>query len=930
MEVFLNPWYMVAGGALVSAPILIHLINRIRYKRIDWAAMEFLLEAMKRNRRKLILEQMLLLLLRIFLVLLTGFLVARFVGSALGRGAGQAGFHFLLFDDSLSMTDRWAGKAGEETTFKTAQAEIQKMARKIAQSPGAHHLRLALLSDPANPVFEGRLNEQALEDLGRRLEPLKPGFLHRDFSSALERAADYFSSIQVGQKNLHLAGDFRDYDWTTGPNKEKLRQGLDRLLEAGVNLGLMDAAHPFRGENRQVVIHHDNLAISDFRAETRLAAEGVPIEFTVGIHNHGAADKKTFLHAKIDGQEDFSASQPLDSLPAGQRTEKKFSLILTRKNKTGAAGLKASDKGEERDRKLRQDREFARVRVEITEDERTGLLADNAREIVVELRSRVPVLVVDGAGAEGRLPGGDSFHVEYALAAARAYEVEHRTLDELEKADLDIYPTIYLLNLPEIKSEKAIARLRSFVERGGGLVWFPGDRSKPAFYNSLFEKEAGLFPLLLADRPTDALSEAQRADMKQKDEQPKILFPDPNHSAIVGLSKNLGAMRYLLIDRYFQARPRFTWDPTGKEAEEIVLLANRKWNDDKQRESYKERAREFLAKLPYDEPLKEKFQKALRRHERAVKESLAADSQYRAGLALEALLNDPGDPANKEPSLKELWALAEMRTLARQIDEFRKSILFGDPLVVGRRLGQGRVAAVLTPAGTRPTAPGAAESWNEWGAGSPVSWSYPVFLMDLQRYLSSEGGGRNLLVGEEVRLTLDPARYQPRVSGSYQLLEVSGAQGGAPAVPPVKMAEQPLSQKEGGLEFTFTQSMKPGAWLFEFHPNEATGGATPSAEIHAYSFNIDSARESDLRRAANEKLEANRFASDPRAGKVHLWAPGDNYDSLKNRMPDASESPWLYLIFMLALIAEQALAVHLSFHLRGKEGPVAVPGRVSA
>ena len=61
MEFFLHPWYMVAGGALVSAPILIHLINRMRFKRIRWAAMEFLLKSQKRNRRRLIIEQLILL-----------------------------------------------------------------------------------------------------------------------------------------------------------------------------------------------------------------------------------------------------------------------------------------------------------------------------------------------------------------------------------------------------------------------------------------------------------------------------------------------------------------------------------------------------------------------------------------------------------------------------------------------------------------------------------------------------------------------------------------------------------------------------------------------------------------------------------------------------------------------------------------------------
>jgi len=38
-DLFVNPWSMIAGLALISAPIIIHLINRMRYKRIRWAAM---------------------------------------------------------------------------------------------------------------------------------------------------------------------------------------------------------------------------------------------------------------------------------------------------------------------------------------------------------------------------------------------------------------------------------------------------------------------------------------------------------------------------------------------------------------------------------------------------------------------------------------------------------------------------------------------------------------------------------------------------------------------------------------------------------------------------------------------------------------------------------------------------------------------------
>src|ERR1700709_49531 len=123
---FIHPWYMAAGGALISSPILIHLINRMRFKRIRWAAMEFLLKSQKRNRRKLIIEQMILLLLRILLVLLAAFLVARFV---YGAGASRGATHVGIVDDTLSMNDREFDSAKESIAYETAIEQVKEVAK---------------------------------------------------------------------------------------------------------------------------------------------------------------------------------------------------------------------------------------------------------------------------------------------------------------------------------------------------------------------------------------------------------------------------------------------------------------------------------------------------------------------------------------------------------------------------------------------------------------------------------------------------------------------------------------------------------------------------------------------------------------------------------------------------------------------------------
>src|SRR5438105_15863270 len=105
LEFFTNPGFLAVAGALISAPIIMHLINRMRFKRIRWAAMEFLLKAQKRTRRRLIIEQLLLLALRCFLLALVGVLVSRFVGCGDTNLSGTPNLHIAVIDHTLSMQD---------------------------------------------------------------------------------------------------------------------------------------------------------------------------------------------------------------------------------------------------------------------------------------------------------------------------------------------------------------------------------------------------------------------------------------------------------------------------------------------------------------------------------------------------------------------------------------------------------------------------------------------------------------------------------------------------------------------------------------------------------------------------------------------------------------------------------------------------------
>ena len=100
LESFLNPWAL-GGLSLAAAPIIIHLLNRKRFQIHNWAAMDFLLTAAITNRRRLKLEDWILLALRILLIVI---LVLAFTRPVLkGFGHWYPDEQIVILDDSFSM-----------------------------------------------------------------------------------------------------------------------------------------------------------------------------------------------------------------------------------------------------------------------------------------------------------------------------------------------------------------------------------------------------------------------------------------------------------------------------------------------------------------------------------------------------------------------------------------------------------------------------------------------------------------------------------------------------------------------------------------------------------------------------------------------------------------------------------------------------------
>ena len=457
---FLNAGFLGLGtAALVSAPVIIHLINRYRFRRVEFAAMEFLLASQQRNRRRILVEQLLLLLLRILMVMGLIALIARLVldPSTLALLQGADVHHVVLLDDTASMQDEW----NETNAFDEGKAVIEGLVAASVAEGGAQRLTVLRLSRITQPDYlEQRIDRGFQGELKTRLESLPCSFRHVELSDGLDAAAQLLAKQPTGVKHLHVVSDFRQHDWQ---DSTRLVEQIEKLDGDGVTVNLV----------RTISDRHDNLAVTGLNGELQVATARVPVRLTATVANHGdTLIGRVNMSVSVDGER-LPLEVTLERVEAGQVVEQSFEVTFDLPGKH-------------------------RVEVTLPGD---ALRADNTRHLAVEVASANRVLVIEGdpTDQEGIFP-------TLALAAnpqASGYQTVVATPDYLYRNSIDDFQSVLMLNVAELTPD-AIESLETFVRGGGGLVWYTGDAVNPASYNSLLYAEGkGLFPVPLADSPRE-------------------------------------------------------------------------------------------------------------------------------------------------------------------------------------------------------------------------------------------------------------------------------------------------------------------------------------------------------------------------------------------------------------------------------------------
>ena len=412
---YLQPWMLWVLPA-VLLPIIIHLLNRLRYKTVHWAAMIFLLKANRAATRRAKIRQYILLLLRCLVLLFLIWAMARpLIGGWLGAAAGGAPEAvIILLDRSASMQARGGG---ENESKRTHGLSLLSQAAK--QSAGSHFVLIEnVLRQPLEIADASTLGTMQMAEATDTAA---------DLPAMFRAALDYLAKNKPGSAEIWVASDLQASNWR--PDSAEWQDIAARFggLPQGLSIRILDLSSP-PGQNLSIAVKGADLHVHDPKT--------------------GKAQLSLTLEVKTDTERKGAVPLLLTREGAKSQIDLNLNSIVQRQN-------------------LKFDLPKAEAgwgKVELPADENA---ADNAAYFAYSPPVPLRTAVVGDLPATGRL----------RFAAAPDKSRVDRLADLFPSANAGSIAwkeTALIIWIGAAPDEAVSKSLQSWVESGGVLVCFPG------------------------------------------------------------------------------------------------------------------------------------------------------------------------------------------------------------------------------------------------------------------------------------------------------------------------------------------------------------------------------------------------------------------------------------------------------------------------
>jgi hypothetical protein len=460
---------MLAGLVAVVIPPLIHLLNRKRFDVVRWGAMQFL-QISERTRRKVFLEEVLLMLIRMGLIALMVFALAapldasRWMDFLADRGRRDI---VLVIDGSYSMGYRGPTGTAHDAAKTWASALLDDLGSgdSVAVISARHRPHLLV----PEPTQDFDLVRTAIQTL-----PTPRGGC--DGPAAVHAAVQTLAKSTATRREVIVLSDGQRHGWADDSAMLGWELIAGRASESAPRVWLvnLDPQRPADPPNR---------AVAPIRASRAVASAGQQVTFRSALDRYGAGEPMPpgRLRLFVDGK---SAGDVPPPTAAGEKGQLPFSV----RHRFATAGS----------------------HLVTIQSEPDALPGDDRQDFALEVLPQLPVLLVDGDPNTAASRRGADF-LRDALAPARDPQpsvlVRVVAVSDFDPAGLGrdlagpgTAPRVVVLcNVARLTVPQQAA-VAAFLENGGGVLVACGDRANAeAFNQDLHRNGKGWLPAALAE-----------------------------------------------------------------------------------------------------------------------------------------------------------------------------------------------------------------------------------------------------------------------------------------------------------------------------------------------------------------------------------------------------------------------------------------------
>ena len=449
----LNWWFAGAALACACVPLIIHLLNRRRYRTLQWAAMDFLKQALQRNRRIMQIRDLLLLALRTLAVLLFGLALAQPLWKSQSNEdfdpSNRKPLHaVLIVDNSMSMAYE---PPGQESVLQRAKERATDFINELPSGSRVTVVPLCAWTGSYS-LDPYRTTEDAIAAVEQITVAHRSTNIENAKNIAL-KASELESSFA---KRIVFISDQQQANWAGRVSADTLK------------------SYPAMQVVDVSVETPENSWISEFRLDDDIADVETPANFTVRLRHSGQVRRKD-AQVSLHVEDTEVAVKRIDLEPGSAEQEVTFSYTFDDI---------ALDTGTTK---------YVPVKVKLSSDEHDRLPLDNERFLMVPVVSALPVVFIDELGERDENPSlgryGETWQLRRLLVpivdrndtSRQLVKITHIAADEISQ---DVLAEARLVVIAGVEQPANVELLREYVAQGGQLFIAAGGQFDPSAWNS--------------------------------------------------------------------------------------------------------------------------------------------------------------------------------------------------------------------------------------------------------------------------------------------------------------------------------------------------------------------------------------------------------------------------------------------------------------